>query len=84
MKRTARRQYPGLRIVTPHRAFPHDVQWRPASAGSGSGFPAYSGGTAWESHPLRVVAGRSREAAAPSVSCAASIARALPLPLSSQ
>ncbi len=34
------------------------MQWRPAS-GSGSELPAYSGGTAWDSHPLRVVAGKN-------------------------
>jgi len=36
-----------------------------AAGGSGSGgrFPAYSGGTAWDLHPLRVVAGMSREEA---------------------
>jgi len=35
------------------------MQWRPAFR-RGIGAPAYSGGTAWESHPPRVVAGKRR------------------------
>ena len=54
-------KYPGLRIVRIIPAFPCS-----AHSGCRSGrlrgmlLPAYSGGTAWDSHPLRVTAGQSR------------------------
>ena len=77
-ERTARRQYPGLRIVASLHAFPPLARtcFVPGAvaaglAGWGSRLPAYSGGTAWDLHPLRVVAGKSRRVRRRlSVSCA--------------
>ncbi len=56
-------KYPGLRIIRAPLAFPcalQRAQWLPVFAGSWNALPAYSGGTAWDSHPLRVTAGQSR------------------------
>ena len=62
-------RYPGLRIVAPIPAFPsafaqlsrrcvrRDSGGRRSRPG-GWRLPAYSGGTAWDSHPLRLAAGR--------------------------
>jgi hypothetical protein len=41
----------------PSHAF---AQWLPVLTGPGLQLPAYSGGTAWAFHPLRVTAGQSR------------------------
>jgi hypothetical protein len=37
------------------------AQWLPVLTGCGMQLPAYSGGTAWAFHPLRVTAGQSRQ-----------------------
>jgi hypothetical protein len=54
--------YPGSRIAAASPAFPWKrvPQWPPAEPASGVQLPAYSGGTAWASHPLRMAAGQSR------------------------
>ena len=36
------------------------AQWPPARPAVGRELPAYSGGTAWDSHPLRMAAGLSQ------------------------
>jgi hypothetical protein len=56
-------KYPGLRIVAcipglPTKELPS--QWLPASPAWGMQLPAYSGGTAWDLHPLRATAGQNR------------------------
>ncbi len=56
-----------LRSLPSHAARVADrAQWLPAWPARGTELPAYSGGTAWASHPLRMVAGQGRrECAAP-------------------
>ena len=55
-------RYPGLRIVACIPGLPtknNSSQWPPAEPARGMRLPAYSGGTAWDSHPLRVTAGQN-------------------------
>ena len=56
-------KYPGLRIVACIPAFPRRnllrSGCRPVRRG-GMQLPAYSGGTAWDLHPLRATAGQNR------------------------
>jgi len=50
------------------------AQWLPVDTGRGMQLPAYSGGTAWDSHPLRETAGQSRRVIRQlDVNCLASI-----------
>ena len=56
-------KYPGLRILTCIPNLPTKKRSFAVAAGQsgwGMQLPAYSGGTAWDLHPLRATAGQNR------------------------